>query len=70
MGKPTGNFVRTTKSTECGSDRYGACELCGKHMTECFVSTNRPEWVRDDGSKYLGYGKGVFAHKACIEKLI
>lgn len=67
MGKLTGNVVRVTKGTGYGSDHYGPCELCGKHMSEAFTSRMAREWVRDDGSLYLDHASPkVFAHEACI----
>lgn len=68
--KLTGRRLRITKSTRGSSERLGPCEICGKHMSECFLSRVGYERLREDGSTYVDYsGSMVFAHEACIDKL-
>lgn len=69
MGTPTGNTVRQIRSTGRGSDYYGGCDQCGKHMSETFVSQVKREYVRDNGEIYLcSIGGGAYGHKECLEK--
>ena len=69
MGKPTGNTIRQLRSTGRGSDHYGMCDQCGKHMGECFVSQAKREFRRDDGTLYYSaMGGGAYGHKDCLEK--
>ena len=69
MGKATGNTIRHLRSTGRGSDLYGNCDQCGKHMSECFVSQVRREYVRDDGGTYYApVGGGAYGHKECLER--
>ena len=68
MGTPTGNTIRQLRSTGHGSDHYGGCERCGKHMSECFVSQLQREYKRDDGTLYYSpVGGGTYGHKDCLE---
>lgn len=68
--KLTGRKLRTTKSTGGSSERFGPCEICGKYMSECFLSRVGNERQREDGSIYADHsGPTVFAHDACINKL-
>ncbi|MBU2774199.1 hypothetical protein HMI48_10020 [Acidithiobacillus ferrooxidans] len=68
MSKPTELAVWTVRSTQRGSDHYGACEVCGKECSEHFVATKRRVWVRDDGQHYLdgGISGGTFGHMHCL----
>jgi len=68
---PTGRFIRETKSTGRGSDYFGNCEICGKHMSECFISRLSRERKRaSDGSLYLDKSQPViFAHEICISQV-
>jgi hypothetical protein len=50
-----------------GSDRYGPCECCGKHMTEAFYFTRSQE-VKFDGMEPFTMEIGsTFAHRDCVE---
>ena len=69
MGTATGNTIRQLRSTGRGSDHYGGCDQCGKHMSECFVSQVKREYRRDDGTLYYGsVGGGAYGHRECLEK--
>lgn len=70
VNRPTGRFIRITKSTGRGSDYFGLCEICSKHMSECFRSSLKRERKRaTDGSLYLDDSQPViYAHESCISK--
>lgn len=68
MGKYVGS-VTTIRSTGRGSDLYGRCDQCGKHMAECVVWERRRVFQRDDGSRYSApFSGGAYGHKDCLEK--
>lgn len=68
--KLTGRKLRTTKSTGGSSERFGPCEVCGKHMSECFLSRLGNERQREDGTIYADHsGSTIFAHKECVDKI-
>lgn len=69
MGTATGNVIRSLRSTHRGSDLFGGCDQCGKHMSECFVSQSKREYKREDGTVYYGpISGGAYGHKECLEK--
>ena len=70
MGTATGNIVITLRGTGRGSDYFGNCDQCGKHMSECFVRQHQQEYRRADGTLYYSplYG-GAYGHQACLEAL-
>jgi hypothetical protein len=66
MGVFTGLFVNTVRSTDKGSDYYGACEVCGKHMSEASVFTRFGVYLHSEGFSYLGAPTpGIYAHASC-----
>lgn len=67
MGMATGNIITTLRSTGRGSDYFGTCDQCGKHMSECFVRQHQREYRREDGTLYYSplYG-GAYGHKECL----
>lgn len=70
MGTRTGKIVRITRSTGRGSDYYGLCEICGKHMSEVFASRLANEWLRNDGTVCYDHSRpALYAHKKCISEL-
>lgn len=67
MGTATGRFITELRSTMRGSEHYGACELCGKHMAECFVAQPKREYRRVDGALYYApVGGGAYGHADCL----
>lgn len=59
--------VHTIHSTGRGSDLYGDCEHCGKHVSETFVLESHGVYVRADGLRYLGATTpGLFGHESCL----
>lgn len=66
MGKFIGKAIKTIHGTGHGSDYYGACEVCKKHMSEAFVGQNYMVYVRACGQHYLSSGSSVFAHRECL----
>jgi len=56
----------TVKSTGCGSDRYGDCEVCGIHCSEVFTSLRERSYHWIDGSERWRYVSFKFAHEACL----
>jgi len=70
MGIATNNIITTLRSTGRGSDYFGICDQCGKHLSECFVLQHQREYRRPNGSLYYSpmYG-GAYGHEACLEAL-
>jgi hypothetical protein len=69
MGTTTGRLFRTIRSTGRGSDYFGTCDQCGKHMSECHVSQVQREYRRDDGTTYTGpVTGGAYGHRECLVK--
>jgi hypothetical protein len=68
MGTPTNKIITQIRSTGRGSDYYGKCEVCGKHMSECFFRVHHREYRREDGSLYYSPASaGAFGHKDCLQ---
>jgi hypothetical protein len=69
MGTPTNRFVRSYRATGRGSDYFGVCEACKKHMAEAYVFTTNRVFQHDYGFEYLSpVTGGVFSHLECGEK--
>ena len=68
MGEYIG-LVKKIRSTGRGSDLYGNCDQCGKHMSECFVYETRRMFKRHSGEVYSSPSNGgAYGHKDCLEK--
>lgn len=66
MGTDTGFTVETVRYPGKGSDYFGACELCGKHMAEAAVFEQFKLFKHREGFLYLAAPKpGVYAHTGC-----
>ncbi|AXF76089.1 hypothetical protein AV903_12295 [Erwinia tracheiphila] len=68
MGTPTGNYVTFTKGLGRGSDYFGPCEVCGKHVSETFVARVKREWKRENGELYYGCAPSLYGHEKCVTK--
>jgi hypothetical protein len=69
MGTPTNKIITQIRSTGHGSDYYGVCEICGKHMSECFFLVHKREYQRQDGSLYYSPASaGSFGHIECLQE--
>ena len=67
MGTATGNLVHRMRTTGHGSDYYGPCDQCGKHVSETYVYQWHREWARPDGTIYLSpLGGGAYGHRECL----
>ena len=68
MGTPTNKIITQIRSTGHGSDYYGVCEICGKHMSECHFRVHKREYQRQDGSLYYSPASaGAFGHLECLQ---
>ena len=66
MSKNTGFIVDTVKLTGRGSDYFGACEVCGRHMSETALFVRYKIFQHDEGFFYLAAPNGgTFAHMGC-----
>ena len=61
-----GGKVRIT-STGDNSGRYGACECCGKYVSEVFIGNALRRY--DGGFTYAGGLSAKFGHRSCVESL-
>lgn len=69
MGTATGKFIKELHSTGRGSDLYGGCDQCGKHMAECFVAQSKREYRRENGELYYApLGGGAYGHADCLKR--
>ena len=66
MNRRTSITVQTVRFPGRGSDYFGACEVCGKHMAEAAVFERHWLYVDGDGDLYLsGTSAGTYAHVGC-----
>ena len=66
MSKDTGFVVDTVKLTGRGSDYFGACEVCGRQMSEAAHFVRYKIFTHNDGFFYLAAPSGgTFAHIGC-----
>lgn len=66
MGTPTNITVSTVRFPGRGSDYFGACEVCGKHMAEASVFERHTLYRDSDGDLYLSNtSAGTYAHVGC-----
>lgn len=63
--EPIGKMVYRMKYTGHGSDFYGPCEVCDKHMSEAYIQTSG---IVDEveGEKMVLNQKITFAHENCL----
>jgi hypothetical protein len=59
-------------SSEESSNKYGACEVCGKYCTEVFYQSEERHYEFDhEGKHYEGWTQhgchALFGHKSCLE---
>lgn len=58
-------YLYRISSTGYSSKRYGACEVCGEHVTEVHLQTEsvrKPEHL----DRIYGTGKSWFGHPDCL----
>lgn len=55
------------RSTNESSDKFGPCELCGKHCTEVFMG--RAE-IREGTARFLNFAPGRFGHAGCVHRAV
>jgi len=61
------------RSTGYSSDRFGACECCGKHVSEVFILNHQMRYDDPElGPSWTYYGNiGMkFGHEACLKRLV
>lgn len=62
-----GGKIRIT-ATGDNSERYGACECCGKHVGEAYIGNALREY-EPGRFTYAGGLSGKFGHRDCVEGL-
>ena len=66
MGIDTGFTVQAVHFPGRGSDYFGACDVCGRHMAEAAVFEVFKLYKHEDGFLYLAAPTpGVYAHMDC-----
>lgn len=75
----SGQFLYRLKSTGAGSDRFGVCEVCGRHCSEVFLQHKTEEGTYDARHEAAGLGKAgetftmdrgyTFGHQSCLKKV-
>lgn len=69
--KKVGDYVYRTYSTEASSEKYGVCEVCGKHVSEVFHQVEGRVYFsksRDElGVNHLNC-HSLYGHKECLLK--
>lgn len=51
-------------NTGFGSDRFGPCEVCGKHCSEHWIGSSAEEY---EAGQFAVIGGSVFGHRECVE---
>jgi hypothetical protein len=68
----TGEFRYRISSTEASSDKYGKCEVCGKHASEVFLQTEEQYYTIERNGETIHEGwtrhecNSYFGHEACL----
>ena len=67
----TGKFRYEISSTNESSDKYGKCDVCGKHASEVFHQMEEQYYrIEHDGKVYEGWTKHEchdhFGHEQCL----
>jgi len=66
MGKHH-DSIKHLRNTGRGSDFYGVCDQCGKHVSETWVMQTKTLWKREDGTIYSSAeGGGAYGHRECL----
>lgn len=53
-------------STESSSNKYGVCEVCGKHVSEVYHQIEEKQY---NETRWTQHGcNNLFGHKECLEK--
>jgi hypothetical protein len=67
MGTATGTILYAVRATHRSATYFGPCEVCGQHVSDCFVGQARREYRRADGTLYHApIGGGRYGHEACV----
>ncbi len=69
MGKATGKKVTWIETADRGTDYYGNCDICKKHMTIAYKLMSGNEYVRENGELYDNAFAHIYGHKECLEKI-
>lgn len=65
----TGVQINTSRSTSSSSGYFGACELCGKHVSDIFLAKHNDVHLSDAGVYYLGVSSPeTFGHEKCLSE--
>lgn len=55
------------RSTGYGSQRYGACEICGEPASEVYVRIDERAFTHPDGSQHWAHCRALFGHQECLQ---
>lgn len=53
-------------STGASSDKFGPCEICGKHASEVFLQVEQQKYGEQDNEWTEYQCKSYFGHKECL----
>jgi len=48
------------------SDKYGKCEVCGKHVSDVFIQQPYEQFTGPDGEVCWETKESIFGHKECL----
>lgn len=60
------NYIYRMKRLNGGSDRYGPCEHCGKHVDSIYYMNRMRVYINRLGVESATFHKDMFGHKACL----
>lgn len=64
-----GCYVYRIRNTQASSQQFGACEMCGKHVSEVHYQVEGRVYERHDGVLAVTHHRcrSLFGHRECLE---
>lgn len=59
-------FAFKLSRSKGGSDRFGPCEVCGKHADSTYIMTRMKVYQRKDGGEGVSNTSTTFGHRQCL----
>lgn len=59
-------FVYRMKNTRASSEKFGPCEVCGKHADNIYLLTEMQPFLRANGTQGIAHNSMTFGHKDCL----
>jgi hypothetical protein len=66
----TDRHVFRLRNLQASSARYGACEICGEHVSEVFIQTRYRPLTEGERARVTGVHEGcTFGHETCLRAI-